>query len=71
MGLFEERRNPLCLKLTMSPILGSHLLINSEVDAEALKVTPFGLGEERKEERVVRHFSPDEKKIKKKKKNKK
>lgn len=42
-GFLEVNRYPRCLKLTMSPGWGSHLLANSFVPADAENRTPFGL----------------------------
>lgn len=43
LGFLEAKRNPWCLKLTMSPGLGFHLLANPEVPGEAKNRIPFGL----------------------------
>ena len=42
-GFLLANRNPRCLKLTISPILGSHLFTNSAVPGTAVNTTPFGL----------------------------
>jgi len=50
LGLLEPKRNPRCLKLTMSPAFGVSLFKNSAVPGGPMKVTPFGL---QKKERGV------------------
>ena len=42
-GMELVGRNPLCLKLTMSPCCGLNLFTNSVVPAGATKRTPLGL----------------------------
>jgi len=43
LGFLLPKKNPLYLKVTISPTLGVCLLINSVVPGAAVKVTPFGL----------------------------
>ena len=43
IGFLLPSRNPLYLKLTISPIFGFHRLTNSVVPAGAKNFTPFGL----------------------------
>src|SRR4051794_31794595 len=43
LGFLLPNKKPLCLKLTISPGCGFHLLAKLTVPALATKVTPFGL----------------------------
>jgi len=43
LGLLDAKVNPLCLKETISPGCGFHLLANSAIKAEASNRTPFAL----------------------------
>ena len=43
LGFLVARRNPLCLKLTISPAMGIYLLLNSEVATGAVNWIPSGL----------------------------
>lgn len=42
-GFFDARRNPRCLKVTISPFCGFHRFPNSDVPAGAANRVPFGL----------------------------
>lgn len=53
LGFLEERRNPLCLKLTTSPGDGTCFLLNSDVATGATNCIPFGLLKKQKKKKEI------------------
>lgn len=50
LGFFVANKNPLCLKLTISPLAGTYFRRNSVVAGGASKCIPFGLCTEKNRE---------------------
>ena len=43
LGRLDPSKNPLCLKLTISPGCSDHLFLNSVVAGDAVNLIPLGL----------------------------